>query len=84
MSETTQEQTQNQPQELFGQQLVNEINEQVEEINKDLVKFFDKEQKAPARRVRNSLSVLSKKFKEIRKLVQETKNERYPKDSQGE
>jgi hypothetical protein len=68
------------PQPLRGEALVYKLTELTESINKDLVKFFDKEQKAAARRCRKSLSELSQFAKELRKEISDVKSERYPTD----
>lgn len=59
-----------------GQELVAQFDEMTESIRTDLIKFFDKGQKAAARRGRKSMSDLSKFCKATRKEISEVKNDR--------
>jgi hypothetical protein len=59
-----------------GQELVEQFDEFADVIRKDLIKFFDKEQMAPARRCRVTLSGLSKWNKSTRALISEEKAKR--------
>lgn len=65
---------------LRGEELVFQFAQMAESIQKDLIKFFDKGQKAAARRVRKDLAALSKFNKAVRLEISQVKAERYPKE----
>lgn len=59
-----------------GEALAIEFSSVADEISKDLVKFFDKGQKAAARRCRKNLSFIGKWGKEVRKEISKINNQR--------
>lgn len=67
-----------------GETLVFNFTALAEEIQADITKFFDKGQKAPARRLRKNLSLMRQFAKDLRKEISETKNERAATAAQSE
>ena len=59
-----------------GEELAHEILSAANLIAEDLIKFFDKGQKAAARRCRKNLSAVREWSKEIRAEISKVKNER--------